>query len=570
MPGHGRFGKLLPCGGFPAIPVECLWALPGLSVRGAIAVPAFSGESKVKKFMIGLATTALVVVAMPAFASSHGGKGSGAHSAPSSAAVQPQQSVTRGAVTVEGHRINYTATAGTLVLKNKQDKPIATMSYVAYVKRGKSNPADRPITFFYNGGPGSSTIWLHMLAFGPKLVKVGSGTLTPPAPYRMVNNNYSLLDATDMVFVDAPGTGFGRVIGKAQGGVGTPKDVYGIDQDARAFAQFITRYLTKNSRWNSPKFLFGESYGTTRSAVLANMLETDDSVGLNGVVLLSSILNFNITVDFPQTDPGINLPYALGLPSYAATAWYHHKLSNRPKELGGFLKQVERFATGEYLSALRQGNQLNAATKQQVAEQMHAYIGLPTAYILKANLRVTGGQFAHELLNNSDRITGRLDSRYSGPTMDPLGERAAYDPLNSAISAPTVAEFNNYVRNTLKFGKNMIYKPEINVFPFWDFKHQQPGAPFALPFTPNVMPDLASAMKHNPNLKILLAGGYFDLGTTFYSAEYELHQLTIPPSLQKNISYAFFKSGHMVYLNPVAHKGLHDAVAKFIEANYRH
>ncbi|MGH8128062.1 MAG: S10 family peptidase [Gammaproteobacteria bacterium] len=519
-----------------------------------------------KKLATYLAATALVAAAVPALAAS---KSPAAHSAQSASATQPQQSVTHGSVTVEGHSISYTAKAGTLVLKNKQGKPIASMSYFAYIKSGDSNK-NRPITFFYNGGPGSSTVWLHMLAFGPQLVKVGSGTLTPPAPYKMVNNDYSLLDATDMVFIDAPGTGFGRVLGKAQGGEGTPKDVYGIDEDAHAFAQFITQYLTKNNRWNSPKFLYGESYGTTRSAVLANILETDDDVGLNGVILQSAILDYDINLDFPEINPGINLPYALGLPSYAATAWYHHKIPNQPKELKPFLKQVEQFATGPYLDALRAGSNLDAATKQKVAEQMHQYTGLPTAYILKADLKVTGGQFAHELLADGDDLTGRLDSRYSGPAMDPMGESASYDPLDSAIDAPTVAMFNDYVRNTLKFGQDMTYKPQISVFMYWDFKHKQPGAPFQLPFTPNVMPDLASAMKYNPNLKILLTGGYFDLGTAFYSAEYEMHQLPIPASLQKNISYHFFASGHMVYLNPKAHKGLHDAAAKFIEANYKH
>ncbi|HYW75272.1 MAG TPA: peptidase S10 [Gammaproteobacteria bacterium] len=510
-----------------------------------------------------LAALAMATAALPAFAA-------GKHAASTNNPVyslQPQKSVTHGAVTVEGHRIRYTATAGTLIIKNKEGKPITSMSYMAYAKSGVRNPADRPITFFYNGGPGSSTIWLHMLAFGPKLVKVGSGTLTPPAPYKMVNNNYSLLDATDMVFIDAPGTGFGRVLSKKVGGAGTPKAVYGIDEDAHAFAKFITQYITRNNRWNSPKFLYGESYGTTRSAVLANLLERDDSVGLNGVILQSAILNYNINVDFPEIDPGINLPYALGLPTYAATAWYHHKVPNQPKELKPFLKKVEAFATGPYLDALRAGANLSAAKKQQIAEQVHMYTGLPTAYVMKADLKITGGQFAHELLSGSDELTGRLDSRYSGPAMDPMGESASYDPMDSSIDAPTVSMFNQYVRNTLDFGKDMTYKPMINVFRYWDWKHAQPGAPFQLPFTPNVMPDLASAMKYNPDLHILLEGGYFDLGTTFYSSEYELHQLPIPHKLQKNISYAFFKSGHMIYLNPTAHKGLHDVAAKFIESH---
>jgi len=510
---------------------------------------------------------ALSLVAVPALAAGGPAKGQAAQGGGQT--PQAKTSVTHGAVTVEGHRIRYTAKTGTLIIDNDKGKPITSMSYVAYMKDGVSNPANRPVTFFYNGGPGSSTVWLHMLAFGPKRVEVGNGTLTPPAPYKIENNDYSLLDATDMVFIDAPGTGFGRVIGKDEGGAGSPKAVYGIDQDANAFASFITKFITENHRWNSPKYLFGESYGTTRSAVLSNILETQKNVGLNGVVLLSAILNFNITVDFPQIDPGFNLDYALGLPSYAATAYYHHKLPNRPKDFQAFLTQVEHFAKGPYLTALNEGDQLDAQTKQDIAQKMHEYTGLPVAYVMKANLRVTGGQFAHELLGDSDEVTGRLDSRYSGPTMDPLAESANYDPLNSAISAPTVAEFNHYVRNTLNFGKGMKYKPEINVFMHWSWKHRQPGAGFALPFTPNVMPDLASAMKHNPNMKVMLAGGYFDLGTPFYAAQYEMHQLTIPPKLQKNISYHFFKSGHMVYLNPEALKGLHDAAAKFIESNYK-
>ncbi|MGH8369495.1 MAG: S10 family peptidase [Gammaproteobacteria bacterium] len=499
---------------------------------------------------------------MTAYADDAPQKGDDSAPAAKSAAPKDQSSVTHGTVTIGGQQIHYQATAGILILKNHDEKPFASMSYVAYTKSDESNQKDRPITFFYNGGPGSSTIWLHMLAFGPKRVVVGNGTLTPPAPYQLVNNDDSLLDATDMVFVDAPGTGFGRVIDKDKGGVGKPEDVYGIDPDAKAFAQFITRYLTENNRWNSPKFLFGESYGTTRSAVLSNELQ-NDNVGLNGVVLLSSILNFDISVDGPEDNPGVNISYATGLPSYAATAWYHHKLPNQVQDLPGFLQQVEKFAMGDYLHALNQGDQIDAATKQQIAEQMHQYTGLPVAYILKDDLKVSGGQFAHELLSDDDTSTGRLDSRYSGPSIDPMSEQAYYDPLDSAIDAPTVSEFNDYVRNTLNFGKDLTYDPEIYGSMHWSFKHGRNSG------TPNVMPDLADAMKGNPDMKVMLAGGYFDLGTPFYGAEFEMHQLTIPASLQKNISYHFFPSGHMVYLNPEARKDLHDATAKFIEANYK-
>ncbi len=509
------------------------------------------------------ATFALALVAIPALAVAGEHEHSGSQPAANVQPPQSQSSVTHGVADVEGQRIRYKAIAGLMVLDNSKGKPYTSMSYVAYIRSDVRNEADRPITFFYNGGPGSSTIWLHMLAFGPKMVKVGSGTLTPPAPYRLVNNPYSLLDATDMVFVDAPGTGFGRVIGKDQGGVGKPSDVYGLEPDAKAFTRFITNFLSQNSRWNSPKFLFGESYGTTRSAVLSGDLQ-GKSVDLNGIVLLSSILNFDLSVDYPQGNPGVNISYATGLPSYAATAWYHKKLPNQPKELEPLLKKVEAFAMGEYLTALNQGDMISPEMKQKVAEQMHMYTGLPVAYILKANLKVTGGEFSHELLSDNDDVTGRLDSRYSGPAMDPMSQRSYYDPLDSAIDSPTVSVFNDYVRNTLDFGKGMHYHPEIYGSMHWSWKHHGRSR------TPNVMNDLAQAMKMNPNMKILLAGGYFDLGTPFYAAEFEMHQLPIPAKLQKNISYDFFHSGHMVYLNPVSHKKLHDAAAKFIEANYKH
>ena len=259
----------------------------------------------------------LAASAGSAFADSPAKDADKAPAAPADAAsTKPQSAVSHGSVTVGGTTVNYTATAGTLILKNDDDKPIASMSYVAYTKDGVSNPNSRPITFLYNGGPGSSTIWLHMLAFGPQRVEVGNGTLTPHAPYKLVNNEDSLLDASDLVFIDAPGTGFGRVLDKDHGGEGTPKDVYGIDEDAKSFAKFITQYLTDNNRWNSPKFLFGESYGTTRSAVLANMLETDDDVSLNGVILLSAILN---------------LEHQRGLP--AGRPRHQHLLCPRPAEL---------------------------------------------------------------------------------------------------------------------------------------------------------------------------------------------------------------------------------------------
>jgi carboxypeptidase C (cathepsin A) len=539
-----------------------------------------------KRSFIVTAALILSMTSLPALAAKHA-----KHHAPAaSSAAQPKQSVTKGSVTVEGNHINYKAITGIAIIKNEKGQPYTSMSYTAYIKKGVKNAADRPITFFYNGGPGSSTVWLHMLAFGPKLAVVGNGKLTPPAPYKFENNDYSLLDATDEVFIDMPGTGYGRIIGKKEGGVGKPKMVWGIDPDAQAFTRFITQYLSQHSRWNSPKFLYGESYGTTRSAVLGYDLEQAD-VYLNGIILQSSILNFDLSVDGPEGNPGVNIAYATGLPSYTATAWYHHKLPNQASssspatagsgaagqagqansQLSSLLKKAEHFAMNDYLLALDKGNLISAAEKKQIAQTMHQYTGLPVAYIMKADLKVSGGQFAHELLGDSGDITGRLDSRYSGPALDPMGESGHYDPLDSAIDAPTVALFNDYVRNTLHFGKGRVYRAEayrqIYSRGGWNQKHRAPGSNYPNSGTPNVMLDLATAMKQNPNLKVLLTGGYMDLGTPYYAAEYEMHQLPIPSKLQKNISYDFFASGHMVYVNPQAHKGLHDAAAKFIEAN---
>ncbi len=488
--------------------------------------------------------------------------------APDAALVKPQSSETEGSVTVEGKRIDYKAVAGTLVLHGKGDKenePTVSMFYTAYFKKGVA-PGSRPVTFIYNGGPGSATVWLHMGAFGPRRVVTSDDTHTPAAPYGLVNNDYSLLDASDLVFIDAPGAGFSRLIAddkdpakRADQMKDRKKDIYSVDGDGHAFAQFITQFLSKYGRWNSPKYLFGESYGTTRSAVLANDLENEDSVDLNGVILLSQILNFDNSIDGPEHNPGMDMPYVLALPTFAATAYYHHKLPQQPAALEPFLAEVEQFAAGDYSSALFAGASLDATRKQAIAEKLHQYTGLPVAYLLKADLRVTGGMFEHELQADGDITTGRLDSRFSGPSIDPLGKSSEYDPQSSAISSAYVAVFNDYVRQQLKFGQHQTYRLFADIDD-WGMKHD--GHDGAM----NVMGDLAMAMKTNPDLKVFLNGGYYDLATPFYAAKYEMDHLPIPNSLQKNISYAWYPSGHMVYAHTASLKALHDNVAKFIQA----
>jgi carboxypeptidase C (cathepsin A) len=496
-----------------------------------------------------------------------------AEAKPDAALVQPQTSTTEGSVSVEGKRVDYRAMAGTLVLHgrgDKEDEPQVSMFYVAYIKKGV-DATKRPITFVYNGGPGSATVWLHMGAFGPRRVVTNDDTHTPAAPYQLVNNDYSLLDASDVVFIDAPGAGFSRLIAndtdKAKRDEQLKerkKAIYSVDGDGHAFAQFITQFLSRYGRWNSPKYLFGESYGTTRSAVVANILTNEDSVDLNGVILLSQILSFDTSIDGPEFNPGIDLPYALGLPTYAATAFYHHKLPQQPAALEPFLREVEAYALGPYAQALMAGSRLAAAQKQTVAEKLHEYTGLPVAYLLKADLRVRGGMFEHELQAGTTTTTGRLDTRFSGPSIDPLGKSSEYDPQSSAISSAYVAAFNDYVRRELKFGQGRQYRLFADI-DHWDFSHKAPGVQGeALQSSTNVMPDLAMAMKTDPNLKVYVNGGYYDLATPYFAADYEDHHLPIPASLEGNISYSWYPSGHMVYAHEPSLKLLHDNVARFI------
>lgn len=493
----------------------------------------------------------------------------------------PTESTTQGTLTAGNEHIAYTAVAGTITVgaTNAQDAeldaegkpvpgspaslvkdpkdapPTASMFYVAYFKKD-ANLGTRPITFLYNGGPGSSTVWLHMGCFGPKRVSTPGDEHLPAAPYVLADNPYSLLDVSDLVFIDMPGTGFGRFYGKDP-----QKAFWGVDEDGHAFARFIQRFLSKYNRWNSPKYLFGESYGTTRSAVLSNILENEDSIDLNGVILLSQIFNFTSDIDGARDNPGIDLPFETGLPTYAATAWYHHKLPNQPAELLPFLKEVETFAMGDYAHALQQGTDLSEADKKAIAEKLHDYTGLSVQYLMRANLRVSGGGFSKNLQVDNDLTTGRLDTRFSGPTIDPLSEDAEYDPQSAAISSAYVSLFNSYVRNDLKYGSGQTYLP-MALFGGheWDMKHN--GNPIDL----NVSADLATAMKTNPKLKVMVNGGYYDLATPFYAAWYEDKHLPISSDLAKNIQYDWYQSGHMVYVNDKSLEQLHTNVAAFIRS----
>jgi carboxypeptidase C (cathepsin A) len=502
--------------------------------------------------------------------------------------VPVADSTTEGTVTVDGQAIAYKAVAGTLTVgstdaqdmtldfegkllpdagvkpldKDKPEEAAATarMFYVAYFKKDAA-AEQRPVTFLYNGGPGSATMWLHMGSFGPRRVSIPDTEHQEGAPYKIVNNDSSLLDVSDVVFIDAPGTGFSRIFGKDK-----EKSFWGVDQDAHAFDRFIRRFLTKYDRWNSPKYLFGESYGTPRSAVLSAALE---NVDLNGIILLSQILSFTNSIDGPKMNPGDDQAYALALPTFAATAFYHKKLPSQPAALEPFLAEVEQYAMGDYMSALLQGSDLPVARKQAVAEKLHEYTGLPVELLLRANLRMTGGMFEKDLQLDEGTTTGRLDSRYKGPDLDPMSEESEYDPQSNAISAAYTAAINSYLRKDLKYGDQQTYLPgAYSEAGFtWDFRHQIPGGPPVDQLfggSTNVMPDLAFTMKSNPRMKVMLAGGYFDLATPFFEGMFEMHHLPIPEKLQANISYHYYPSGHMVYVNESVLKQFHADVAAFI------
>jgi carboxypeptidase C (cathepsin A) len=498
----------------------------------------------------------------------------------------PEEVTTTGSVTVGGQRIAYHAIAGTLVVhakgwddvtqrvetepekgKGEDAKPSsktmtkaeASMFYTAYFKDGAASQT-RPVTFLYNGGPGSATTWLHMGAFGPKRVVTPGDQHLPAAPYTAVNNEWSLLDASDLVFIDAPGAGFSRIAGPDK-----EKSFYGVDGDCHAFSEFIVQFLGKYGRWNSPKYLFGESYGTTRSAVLIADLEVNRSVDFNGVIFLSQILNFALYPGGADGVPGQDLPYELALPTYAATAFYHHKLgSDVPATLPALVAEVERFAVTDYALALQRGNALPEADRTAIADKIHKYTSLPVDYIKKARLRVTATEFAKELEDGSELSTGRLDSRYTGPAIDPLEKEPEYDPFSAAVDSAYVSAFNDYVRKELRFGDGRIYFPEAEgANRAWDWDHRGVGRR-SWTGGLNVMDDLAVAMKLNPSLHVQLNAGYFDLATPFFQGTYELQHLPMPDRLQANIEVRRYESGHMVYAVESQLRAIHDNVADFI------
>jgi carboxypeptidase C (cathepsin A) len=500
----------------------------------------------------------------PAFAADHDKDAAKpAAEAKTRAEAPPQEKsvATQHSVTINGHGIAYTATAGTLIIRNQKGDPDASVFYVAYTVGGGKGSESRPVTFLYNGGPGSSSIWLHMGSFAPVRIETASPDATPPPPYHLVPNTDSLLDKTDLVFVDAIGTGFSHGIpnekDKKEKDANPDKRFWGTDEDIDAFGRFVQRYITKYDRWNSPKFLFGESYGTPRSAGLVKWLQ-DNGIACNGVVLLSSILNY------AEHLPGLDINYVNYLPSYAAIAWYHDKLPNKPATLEPFLTQVRDFARGDYQVALSKGAALSDAERDAIAEKLHMYTGLGVQYLKEANLRVNPSRFRKELLRGEGLTMGRYDARFEGVDSDSAGENPESDPSDTAISGAFTAAFNDYLVRELKYPSDVPYRVMAGAIREWDWKHKVPGSMRPVPL-PIMVDDLGAAMRENPHLKVLSANGWFDLATPFFATEYDLAHLGLDAKLRNNVSFTYYPSGHMVYLNVEALKQFKGDLARFYD-----
>lgn len=466
-------------------------------------------------------------------------------------------SVTHHVQIINGKKYAYTTTVGTIILEDAQHHPTATMSYTANVL-DNIDAIKRPITFFYNGGPGSSAMLLRMASFGPKRVILNNHAPVSPAPYKLVDNKYTLLDKTDLVFIDMPGTGFGRLLGKSK-----PADFYGVDKDANAFTSFIQTYINTNHRWNSPKYLFGESYGTTRTAILANKLQ-QQGMQINGVILLSSILNYGLMDDHEGIG---DWGYILYLPSFAASAWYFHQASYHPESIDVLLKEVEHFALTEYLEALAQGSKLPPERFHAIAKKLEKYLGINASYIEENNLRLATKQFSSILLSKKNLHLGRYDARF---TISSLG-KPFRDSLESNPDSTMVTIKNciltmtkQYYSQDLHYSNSLDYLPKVRVYKQWNFKHEHQRIV-------NSAHDLSNAMIINPYLRVFSANGYYDFATPFFATIYTFNHLVIPESLEKNITIKNYSGGHMIYLDPKSLAQLKEDLDKWYdEENFRH
>ena len=460
--------------------------------------------------------------------------------------------VTQHSVTINGQVIKYTATVGTLLLKEEQGKAKASVFFIAYTKNDGKRKGARPITFSFNGGPGSSSVWLHLGVLGPKRVYMNDQGFAPSPPYHLVDNDHSLLDETDLVFIDPVSTGYSRAVPGED-----PKQFHGVKQDIESVGDFIRLYTTRFERWDSPKFLIGESYGTTRAAGLSGYLQNRHGMYLNGIMLISSILDFQTA----RFDPGNDLPYILFLPTYTATAWYHHRLSDTlQQDFRKTLTEAQEFAQNEYALALMKGAELGDDEKKQIVTKLAKYTGLSPQFIEDSNLRVPIFRFVKELLR-ADRLTvGRLDSRFTGIDRDAAGENFEYDPSYAAIQGSFTGTLNAYVRHDLGFKSDLPYEILTGRVRPWNFKNYENRYV-------NVAETLREAMTKNRNLKLFVANGYYDLATPFFATLYTINHLGLEPELQGNVTMGYYEAGHMMYIHRPSLVQLKHDLANFIQSS---
>ncbi len=477
------------------------------------------------------------------------------------AAPEPAASKTEHEITIDGRTIAYTATVGWLVMKDDKGKPNARFGYTAYTQGGDVDATRSPVTFAFNGGPGSSSIWLHMGILGPRRVVIDDASYAPPPPPRVVDNAYSVLDVTDIVLLDPVGTGFSKPLGDAKG-----EEFWGVDQDIRSVGAFVKRWVTDNGRWASPKYILGESYGGVRSAGLVHHMQSVHGMNFNGVVLVSPFLSTVSGRDGVEID----LPHVLFLPTLAATAWYHGAVPEKPASLEAFLAEVERFAYDEYAPALMKGYAIPAGEKRAIASRLARLTGTSADYWEKADLRVSHSQFLQELKRGERVIAGRIDSRFAGPAINPLGERMDYDPFFPAVGPAFRAAFFDYLRTRLAFSPEgeeyVVSASGLN----WDWKHRQPGTgrggDFTMPMA-NMVPDLAMAMTMNPGLHVLVQQGYYDVATPHLAMKHDLDHLDVAPEARRRIRVQHYEAGHMMYLHEPSAKLFRETLVSFIRGS---
>ncbi len=459
---------------------------------------------------------------------------------------------TKHTVAIGGKKIEYQARAGTILLKEEDGKAKASIFYVAYTKLGVKDLGSRPVTFSFNGGPGSSSVWLHLGILGPRRVKFDDEGMPLPPPYRLVDNEYSILDRTDLVFIDPVSTGYSRAAED-----GNAKEFHGVEADIESVGKFIRLYTTRHKRWSSPKFLIGESYGTTRAAGLAGHLQESLGMYLNGIMLISSVIDFQ-TISF---NDGNDLPYALFLPSYTASAWYHKRLSPELQEdLGKTLKEAEAFARDEFFPALMKGSALSDQDSERLAGKLADYTGLSVDYIQRSNLKIPIWRFVKELLRDERRTVGRFDSRYQGIDRDAAGDNADYDPSYTALQGPFTATLYDYLRAELKYESDLPY--EILSPRVWPWNYGSYQNRYL-----NFSETLRKAMTINPSLKVFVGSGYFDLATPWYATDYTFDRLGLDPSLRDHVTMKYYDAGHMMYVHKPSLVRMKADLAEFIEVS---